>query len=76
MLPESLEALKFIAKSKSGVTRTAFMKKFAPHGEALLQTVFMSHVDEVKGKLVLNQAGASFTKVEDTKVETDGTESE
>lgn len=62
MLPESLTALQFIYRSKTAPTVKAFHKYFEPNGEALLQTILSSHVEEVKGKLVLTQAGAAVSK--------------
>lgn len=64
MLPESLAALKFIYESKTSPTLKAFNKHFDPKGEELLQTILVSHVDVVKGKLVLNQAGEAVSKDE------------
>ncbi len=61
MRPESLEALKYIYKSKTAPTVAAFNKKFSPE---LLHSILVSHVDEVKGKLILNQAGLAVSKDE------------
>ena len=57
MRQDSLEALKFIKESKTPPTVKVFTKHFAPNGEELLQTILVSHVDEVKGKLTINEAG-------------------
>jgi len=54
MRPDSLEALKWIKESKTPPTSKAFTKHFS---EELLQTILISHVEEVKGKLTLNEAG-------------------
>jgi hypothetical protein len=64
MRPDSLMAIEFIYRSKTAPTVKAFNKYFEPNGEALLQTILVSHVDEVKGKLVLNEAGVSISKRE------------
>lgn len=64
MRPDSLEALKYIYTAKTIPTVTAFNKKFAPNGPELLQTILVSHVDDVKGKLILNQAGLAISKQE------------
>lgn len=66
MLPESLAGLKFVAASKRAPTKVQFLAHFAPYGQAVLDSIYGSHVEEVKGKLALNEAGkavlAHFTE--------------
>ena len=53
----SIAAIEFIGSSKKAVTTKQFLTHFEPYGQAVLDTILNSHVDEVKGKLVLNEAG-------------------
>lgn len=62
MLPESLDGIRYISSLKRSPTTAAFIKKFMPRGQEVLNTILISHVDEVDGKLVLNQAGRAVAE--------------
>lgn len=68
MTPESLAGLQYIAKAKRAPTVKAFVANFAPYGQAVLDSILGTHVEEVKGKLVINESGQwaldTFTKSE------------
>ena len=60
MLPESRKALEYLYGLKKAPTVEAFKKHFDPNGDFILNTVLESHVDIVKGKVVLNENGVKF----------------
>jgi hypothetical protein len=60
MLPESRKALEYLHGLKKAPTVDTFKKEFEPNGEFILNSILESHVDVVKGKVVLNENGVRF----------------
>lgn len=57
VLKKSKEALEYI--NTQTPTKKKFVEKFS---EDILNTILLSHVEENKGKLYLNEAGKSVVK--------------